>query len=387
MSLWADKHRPKNLKDLDYHDDVSDRLRALASSKDFPHLLIYGPSGAGKKTRVLSTLKELYGAGVERLKVDVKTFTTPSNRKLEFNIVSSPYHLEITPSDMGNNDRVVIQDLLKEVGQVESIDFTSIVNTSSDNKTNGTDGSDVKRRNNKFKTVIINEAEMLSRDAQAALRRTMEKYSATLRLILICNSTSSIIDPIKSRTLLVRVSSPSIQEMTKVFNKVIERETTEVKRSFPSSDSEREEIFHKISEVTNGNLRMGLLMLEAMYMNYEVVTTGTPIIVPDWEGVIKNLAKSVVSDRTVANLNSTRTILYELIAHSIPSKLILKTLCWELWGLIEKPAYKVKNVNKIRSSIVDAAAVYDERLSIGNKDIFHLEGFITKIMVVLEKDI
>ncbi|GMF81226.1 unnamed protein product [[Candida] boidinii] len=131
---------------------------------------------------------------------------------------------------------------------------------------------------------------------------------------------------------------------------------------------------------------MGLLMLEAMYMNYEVVTTGTPIIVPDWEGVIKNLAKSVISDRTVANLNSTRTILYELIAHSIPSKLILKTLLWELWGLIEKPAYKVKDVNKIRSSIVDAAAVYDERLSIGNKDIFHLEGFITKIMVVLEKD-
>ncbi|GMF82731.1 unnamed protein product [[Candida] boidinii] len=81
MSLWADKHRPKNLKDLDYHDDVSDRLRALASSKDFPHLLIYGPSGAGKKTRVLSTLKELYGSGAERLKVDVRTFTTPSNRK------------------------------------------------------------------------------------------------------------------------------------------------------------------------------------------------------------------------------------------------------------------------------------------------------------------
>lgn len=380
MSLWADKHRPKNLKDLDYHDDVSDRLRALASSKDFPHLLIYGPSGAGKKTRVLSTLKELYGSGAERLKVDVRTFTTPSNRKLEFNLVSSPYHLEITPSDMGNNDRVVIQDLLKEVGQVESIDFTSILNTSS------SDGSDAKRRNNKFKTVIINEAEMLSRDAQAALRRTMEKYSATLRLILICNSTSSIIDPIKSRTLLVRVSSPSIQEMSKVFNKVIERETTEVKRSFPSSDSDREKIFNKISEVTNGNLRMGLLMLEAMYMNYEVVTTGTPIIVPDWEGVIKNLAKSVISDRTVANLNSTRTILYELIAHSIPSKLILKTLLWELWGLIERPAYKVKDVNKIRSSIVDAAAVYDERLSIGNKDIFHLEGFITKIMVVLEKD-
>src|ERR1700760_2510113 len=93
-----------------------------AASGDFPHLLIYGPSGAGKKTRIVATLRELYGPGVEKIKIDARIFTTSSNRKLEFNIVSSVYHLEITPSDVGNFDRVVVQDLLKEEAQTQQVD-------------------------------------------------------------------------------------------------------------------------------------------------------------------------------------------------------------------------------------------------------------------------
>jgi DNA polymerase III delta prime subunit len=61
--------------------------------------------------------------------------------------------------------------------------------------------------------VIINEADALTRDAQAALRRTMEKYMTNMRLILCANSTSKIIAPIRSRCLLVRLSAPTDDEV------------------------------------------------------------------------------------------------------------------------------------------------------------------------------
>ena len=62
--------------------------------------------------------------------------------------------------------------------------------------------------------VVINEADSLSRDAQAALRRTMEKYMANMRLILCANSTSKLIAPIKSRCLLMRVAAPDEEEVS-----------------------------------------------------------------------------------------------------------------------------------------------------------------------------
>jgi len=61
--------------------------------------------------------------------------------------------------------------------------------------------------------VVINEADSLTRDAQAALRRTMEKYMANIRLILCANSTSKLIAPIKSRCLLMRVAGPEASEV------------------------------------------------------------------------------------------------------------------------------------------------------------------------------
>merc|ERR1712093_166646 len=42
------------------------------------YLLVYGPSGAGKKTRIVATLKELYGPGVEKIKIDSRVFQTTS---------------------------------------------------------------------------------------------------------------------------------------------------------------------------------------------------------------------------------------------------------------------------------------------------------------------
>lgn len=205
-----------------------------AQSGDFPHLLFYGPSGAGKKTRILTTLKSLYGPGVSKIKIDARVFQTTSGRKLEFNIVSSVYHLEITPSDVGNYDKVVVQDLLKEVAQTQQVDANA---------------------KQKFKVVVINEADSLSRDAQAALRRTMEKYSPNLRLILLANSTAGIIAPIRSRTLLVRVAAPTEAEICEVLKNAAAKEGW---KDVPVLNE-------RIARESGRNLRRALLMFEAVY--------------------------------------------------------------------------------------------------------------------------
>ncbi|XP_003390597.2 PREDICTED: replication factor C subunit 3-like [Amphimedon queenslandica] len=122
MSLWVDKYRPTNLNKLHYHQEQAASLKRLVQSDDFPHLLIYGPSGAGKKTRMVCILRELYGAGVEKLRIEHMEFITPSKKKIEISTVASNYHIEMNPSDAGIHDRVVIMGLLKEVAQSHSLD-------------------------------------------------------------------------------------------------------------------------------------------------------------------------------------------------------------------------------------------------------------------------
>jgi replication factor C subunit 3/5 len=103
--------------------------------------------------------------------------------------------------------------------------------------------------------VIINEADSLTRDAQAALRRTMEKYSPNLRLILLANSTSNIIAPIRSRTLLVRVAAPSHTDIQEILSQIAKKE----KFTLPPRVSER------IARESGRNLRKAILTLEALY--------------------------------------------------------------------------------------------------------------------------
>jgi replication factor C subunit 3/5 len=231
--------------------------------------------------------------------------------------------LEITPSDVGNFDRVVVQDLLKEVAQTQQVDLNA------------------KQR---FKVVVINEADHLTRDAQAALRRTMEKYSPNLRLILLANSTANIIAPIRSRTLLVRVAAPSEPEICDALRAVAKAER------FPIVDRLNE----RIARESGRNLRRALLMFEAVYAqkyasfavdsgslltgHSEKVDEKSPIPPPDWEALIDQVADDIIQEHTPARILIVRAKLYDLLTHCIPASTILKvglpfSYCWSLLTL------------------------------------------------------
>lgn len=121
-------------------------------------------------------------------------------------------------------------------------------------------------------------------------------------------------------------------------------------------------------------------------MNNDKVTPTTAVIRPDWQLVIEELARGILKDRSVSKLQQTRSVLYELLAHAIPASLILKGLTLELWRDIDAFA-GIKNRDQTKAEVVEAASVFDERLSLGSKDIFHLEGFVTRVMVVVEGDV
>ena len=345
MALLVDRLRPRSLEALTYHKDLSTRLEALAASADFPHTLFYGPSGAGKKTRILALLRAIYGPGVEKIKIDARVFTTSSNRKLEFNIVSSIYHLELTPSDVGNSDRLVIQELLKEVAQTQQVDLTA---------------------RQRFKVVVINEADALTRDAQAALRRTMEKYSANVRLILLATSTSSIIAPIRSRTLLIRVPAPTEPEICTVLT------SAATHQHYPHLPT----LHQRIAHASARNLRRALLMLEAVHAQHPDPTDTTPIPPPDWEVLIGQIAADVLADRSSKQLLLIRAKLYDLLTHCIPATMVIKTLCAQL---VERVGEEL-----LKPEMVRWAAFYEHRIKMGSKVIFHLEAYVVKVMRVYE---
>lgn len=58
---------------------------------DFPHLLVHGPPGAGKKTRIMSIVRELYGSGVERLRMENMQFEVKSQNFFSFINISQKF--------------------------------------------------------------------------------------------------------------------------------------------------------------------------------------------------------------------------------------------------------------------------------------------------------
>jgi replication factor C subunit 3/5 len=75
-----------------------------------------------------------------------------------------------------------------------------------------------------FKLIILDEADMMTQAAQAALRRVIEHYTRNVRFCIICNYVNKIIPAIQSRCTRFRFSPLPILEVEKRINSVIPAE-------------------------------------------------------------------------------------------------------------------------------------------------------------------
>lgn len=339
-----------------------------------------------KKTRIDSLLRGLFGPGASRLKLDKKIFTTPRKRTIELNLITSNYHIELSPGDAGLDDRYVIQDVIKEMASSRNLTAASAFSfgvgkkeTAAAAAIDTTEGAVVEKRKPDFKVVVLMEVDKLTKQAQAALRRTMERYSTTCRLILCCNNASKVIEPVRSRCLGMRISAPSNEDICQVLHYVAKKEKVTL----------HEELALNIARESNRNLRKALLMLEACYVQkrgsnlsgrqIELQASDTTVQKTDWEIYITQLASEITREQTPQRLMACREKLYELLVNCIPADVILINLVQNL----------VINLDDaLKFEIFHWAAFYEHRISssmTGGKEIFHLEAFVAKYMAIYKR--
>ncbi|KAK7201277.1 replication factor C, subunit 3 [Novymonas esmeraldas] len=188
---WVEKYRPSTLESVVAHEDILSTLRHLMDSGNMPHLLLYGPPGTGKTTTIKACAYHLYGK--DRVRANV---------------------LEMNASDDRGID--VVRHQIREFSSTSSI--FSMMGPGSGGGGGGGGAAPT------FKLVILDEADQMSHDAQAALRRVIEKYTRNVRFCILCNHINKIIPALQSRCTRFRFAPVKKSAMMPRLRYVAEQE-------------------------------------------------------------------------------------------------------------------------------------------------------------------
>ena len=169
-NAWTEKYRPSKLNDIIGQKAIVERLEAFVKAKSFPNMIFAGSAGIGKTTSAIAMAKELYGESINQA------------------------FLELNASDTRGIE--IIRGRVKEFAKTLSLS-TGLV-----------------------KIIFLDEADALTPEAQHALRRTMEKYSASTRFVLSANYASKIIEPIQSRCVVLRFKPLNEEEINSYVDRI-----------------------------------------------------------------------------------------------------------------------------------------------------------------------
>jgi replication factor C subunit 2/4 len=206
---WVEKYRPENLDGIVEDTEIIQILKKAIATGKLQHLLLYGPPGTGKTSTIHAVTNELFGPKVIHDRV-----------------------IELNASD----DR--------GIGTVRNkiISFAKTSIGSCDPNYPCPD----------FKIVILDEADTMTEEAQAALRKVIEKMSKITRFCFICNYVDRIIEPIASRCMKLKFKPIRNDFIINLLKHISKNENLNVSN----------ECLEAIIEISEGDARRSIMNLQ-----------------------------------------------------------------------------------------------------------------------------
>jgi replication factor C small subunit len=214
-AVWVEKYRPQSLKEMLGQDTIVPLLRSYAEKRSLPHLMFAGPPGTGKTTAALALAKDLYGAEWRQ------------------------NFLELNSSDERGIETV--RTTIKGYARTSPLGGVP------------------------FKLLLLDEADNLTSEAQASLRRLMERYSGSCRFVLSCNYSSRIIEPIQSRCAVFRFRAYSTAAIREQLERIAKAEGKRVDA----------EAYDAILASSAGDMRRAINLLQLTATHTDHVTAKT----------------------------------------------------------------------------------------------------------------
>ncbi|KAJ2919482.1 hypothetical protein MD484_g867, partial [Candolleomyces efflorescens] len=312
---WVEKYRPVTLDDVVSHQDITATINRFIEKNRLPHLLFYGPPGTGKTSTILAVARRIYGADYRK------------------------QILELNASDDRGID--VVREQIKQFAETRTLFSKG------------------------FKLIILDEADMMTQAAQAALRRVIEQYTKNVRFCIICNYVNKIAPAIQSRCTRFRFSPLPIPEVEKRINTVVEGENVEI-----TEDGKQ-----ALLKLSKGDMRRALNVLQACHAAYDIVgeteiynCTGNPHP-QDIEAIVNSMLSDefTTSYQMILKMKTERGLaLQDLIAGA-----------YEYVNTIElKP--------NARIYLLDLLATTEHRLSTGGNEKIQLTALLSAFKGAVE---
>jgi replication factor C small subunit len=313
LEVWTEKYRPKVLGEVKGQDDIIFRLKAFVSSGNMPHVLFAGPAGVGKTTSALAIARELFGD------------TWRDNI------------LELNASDERGID--VIRTKVKDFARSKALEGVP------------------------FKLVYLDEADALTKEAQQALRRTMEDYAASTRFILSCNWSSNIISPIQSRCAVFRFKPLPKDIIFGILKDIASKEDFKI-------DDDALELMYQASE---GDCRKAENLLQAVTsITKEVTAKSVTSVVSFAEPKeIANIVELAVKGKF---LDAKKRLTDIMIKHGLSGMDVIKQIQKTVWNLDVD--------EKIKVSLVKSCGDCEFRLVEGSNEFIQLSALLADFVLI-----